>query len=95
MGRISTSYRYVIDIVGTDLISLEELGGADLEKLEKLRYFYFKSGRPDLNEIDILKELMSQCSYFKFRPDLSTLDGVGGENRKFWKILRWGNQDET
>ena len=39
MGRISTSYRYVIDIIGTDLFSLEELGGVDLEKLEKLRYF--------------------------------------------------------
>ena len=27
MGRISTSYRYVIDIIGTDPFSLEELGG--------------------------------------------------------------------
>ena len=26
MGRISTSSRYVIDIIGTDLFSLEELG---------------------------------------------------------------------
>ena len=39
MGRISTSSRYVIDIIGTDLFSLEELGGINLEKLEKLRYF--------------------------------------------------------
>ena len=39
MGRISTSYRYVIDIIGTDPFSLGELGGVNLEKLEKLRYF--------------------------------------------------------
>ena len=27
MGRISTSYRYLIDIIGTDPFTLEELGG--------------------------------------------------------------------
>ena len=42
MGRLSTSYRYVIDMIGTDLFSLEELGSVDLEKLEKI---------PNLNEI--------------------------------------------
>ena len=39
MGRISTSYRYVIDIIGTDPFSLGELGVVNLEKSEKLRYF--------------------------------------------------------
>ena len=39
MGRISTSYRYVIDIIGTDLFTLEELGGVDLEKLKKIEEF--------------------------------------------------------
>ena len=39
MGRISTSYRYEIDIIGTDSFSLGELGVVNLEKLEKLRYF--------------------------------------------------------
>ena len=39
MRRISTSSRYVIDIIGTDPFSLEELGGVNLEELEKLRYF--------------------------------------------------------
>ena len=39
MGRIRTSSRYVIDIIGTDPFSLEELGGINLEKLEKFRYF--------------------------------------------------------
>ena len=34
MGRISTSYKYVIDIIGTDLFTLEELGGVDFEKLK-------------------------------------------------------------
>ena len=39
MGRISTNCRYVIDIIGTDPFSLEELGGVNLEKLGKLTYF--------------------------------------------------------
>ena len=39
MGRISTSFRHVIDIIGTYPFSLEELGGVNLKKLEKLRYF--------------------------------------------------------
>ena len=36
MGRISTSYRYEIDIIGTDQFSLGELGVVNFEKLEKL-----------------------------------------------------------
>ena len=39
VGRISTSYIYEIDIIGTDPFSLGELGVVNLEKLEKLRYF--------------------------------------------------------
>ena len=39
MGRISKSSRYLIDLIGTDPFSLEELGSVILEKLEKLRYF--------------------------------------------------------
>ena len=35
MGRISTGYRYMIDIIGTDPFSLGELGGVNLEKLKK------------------------------------------------------------
>ena len=34
MRRISTSCRYVVDIIGTDPFSSEELGGVNLEKLE-------------------------------------------------------------
>ena len=46
MGRLSTSYRYVIDIIGTNLFTLEELGGdINLEKLKKLRNFYLKNRR--------------------------------------------------
>ena len=37
MGRISTSYGYKIDLIGTDLVSLVVLGVVNLEKLEKLR----------------------------------------------------------
>ena len=32
MRRISTNSRYVIDIIGTDPFSLEELGGDNLEE---------------------------------------------------------------
>ena len=30
MGRISSSYRYVIDLIGTNLFSVEELGGGEV-----------------------------------------------------------------
>ena len=36
---------------------------------------------------------MSQSSYFKSRPDLLTLGGVGGEI--FEKHLEWRNGDEA
>ena len=40
MGKITKSPRYVIEITGTNLPCLEELGGGvNSEKLEKLRYF--------------------------------------------------------
>ena len=40
MGKISTSHRYMIDITGTDPLSLGLLGGGvNSEKLEKMRYF--------------------------------------------------------
>ena len=39
MGRISKSSRYVIDIIGTDPFSLEELGGVNLEKNRKIEVF--------------------------------------------------------
>ena len=44
MEGISTSSRYVIDIIGTDPFSMEELGGVNLEKFEKLRSFQLKNG---------------------------------------------------
>ena len=37
MGRISTNFRYVIDTIGTDPLSLGKLGGVNLKKLEKLK----------------------------------------------------------
>ena len=39
MGRISTSYRYEIDIIGTDPYSSAEPGVVNLEKLEKTEVF--------------------------------------------------------
>ena len=39
MGRIRTSYRYVIDIIEIDPFTLEELGGVDLEKFKKIEEF--------------------------------------------------------
>ena len=44
MGRISTNYRYKIDIIGTDPISLGELGVVNSGKILKLRYFQLKNG---------------------------------------------------
>jgi len=44
MGRICTSYRYEIDIIGTVPLSLRELAVVNLEKSEKLRYFQLKNG---------------------------------------------------
>ena len=38
-------------------------------------------------KFDVKKELVSQNSYFKFRPDPVT-EGVGAGNRKSWKTLR-------
>ena len=37
MGRMSTSYRYVIDITGPDPISLGELGGGEFRVLWQVR----------------------------------------------------------
>ena len=53
MGRISTSYRYVIDIIGRDPFSLGELGVYNLEKLEKWRYFNLRTGDRILMKFDI------------------------------------------
>ena len=41
MGKISTSPRYVIDITGTDPLSLGELEGRGVnsEQIRKMRYF--------------------------------------------------------
>ena len=42
MGRISKSFRYMIDIIGRDLLSLGELGGGVVNS-EKLKYFELKN----------------------------------------------------
>ena len=44
MGRISTSFSCVIDIIGTDPFFLGDLGVVNLEKLEKLRHFNLRTG---------------------------------------------------
>ena len=51
MERIS--YKYVIDIFGTDPFSLGELGVVYLQKLEKLRYFNLRTGDRILMKFDI------------------------------------------
>ena len=53
MGRISTSYRYVIDIIETDPFSLEELGAVNLEKSKKLRYFNLETDDRMLMKFDV------------------------------------------
>ena len=37
--KISRSPRYVIDITGTDLLCLGELGGINSKNLKKIRHF--------------------------------------------------------
>ena len=65
MGKIFISPRYVIDITGTDLLSLGELGGKLILK------FIFNLRRSDriLMKFDIWKDIVSQTSYFKSRLD--------------------------
>ena len=53
MGRISTSFRHVIDIIGTDPFSLGELVVVNLEKLEKLWYFNLRTGDRILMKFNI------------------------------------------
>ena len=50
MGRISTSSRYVIDIIRMDPFSLEKLGGVNLEKLG---IFNLRMGDQILMKFDI------------------------------------------
>ena len=42
----------------------------------------------------ISKDLVTQISYFKSRPDLVSLEGVGGAGN-LGKRLEWKDQDET
>ena len=55
-------------------------GNRDSRETWKLGYFYLTYRWSDLNEILYLEGIMSQSSYFKSRPDLLTLGGVGGRN---------------
>ena len=55
MGRITTSSRYVIDIIGRDPLSLGELGGGVLiGKIRKIRgIFNLRMGDQILMKFDI------------------------------------------
>ena len=45
MGRMSTSSRYMIDIIGKDPLSFGGVGGdVNSEKLEKMRYLQLMNG---------------------------------------------------
>ena len=44
----------------------------------------------------IWNDILSQSSYFKYRPDLMTLGGVGGgETKNLGKRVEWRDRDET
>ena len=92
MKRLSTTYRYMIDIIRTDLFSMGELGVVNSEKFEKLRHFNLRTNDRILMKFDIQKELMSQSSYFKSRPDVLTLGDLEGE---ILENTEWRNQDEA
>ena len=53
VGRISTSYRYVIDIIGTDPFSFGDLQAINVEKIRKLRYFNLRTRDQILVKCDI------------------------------------------
>ena len=59
-----------------------------LGKRENWCIFILLIGDRILMKFDIWKEFMSQSSYFRSRPDLLTLGGDRGGNRKSWKTLR-------
>ena len=67
----------MIGITGTDPLSLGELGGGGVnsEKLEKIRYFNLQRSDRILMKFDVWKDIVSQSSYFKSRPDPVTLGG--------------------
>ena len=52
-------------------------------------------GAQILMKFDILKDLMSQNSYFKSRPDLVTLGEVDGGTINLGKRLEWRDRNET
>ena len=55
-----------------------------------LVYLNLTLRRQILMKFDVWKDIVSQSSYFKSRPDLVTLGGgeLGGGNLKSWKTLR-------
>ena len=53
MRRISTTSRYVIDIIRPDLFPFGNIGDVDVENLEKLRYVNLRTGDRFLIKFDI------------------------------------------
>ena len=46
-------------------------------------------------KFDVWKDIVSQSSYFKSRPDPVTLGGVGGGTSNLGKRLEWRNRNKT
>ena len=91
MEKTHSSPRYVIDITGTDLLCLRELGGRlILKNLKKLGIFNLRRSDQILMKCHIYNDVVTQISYFKFRRDLASLGGVRG-NRKSCKTLKAEN----
>ena len=67
MVKVTKSLSCVIDITGTDPLSLGELDGmrADSEKLEKSSIFNLRGSDRILMKFDVWKDIMSQSSFFK------------------------------
>ena len=57
--------RYVVDITGTNLLCLEELGGGNSEKSEKRVILNLRRSDQILMKCDVWKDIVSQSSYFK------------------------------
>ena len=79
MGKIIVGPSYVIDIIGTDLLCLGELGGGgNSEKLEKMRHFLLTKECRILMKFIVWKDIVSPSSYFKSQLDSVTFGGIEG-----------------
>ena len=60
-------------------LCINQVNSVNSEKMKKLSIFNLGMGDGILMKFDVWKDFLSENCYFKSRPDLVTLGGVGGE----------------